>query len=454
MQSPFPFDSMLVFGFLSALLLFGAIVRARFSVIQRFLFPSCLLGGILGLILMNSGWISIRTAQLETFAYHLFNISFISMGLTGSSEKEKRAIGKKGHLKGAIWMALVQGVTFPLQAIIGGGCVLVAGFLGYKLFDTFGFLSPLGFNEGPGQALSFGKVWESVGFNDATTIGLTFAAVGFFFAFFIGIPLANWGIRKGLATNAPKTLSKDFLMGIIPKTGKKETAGHLTLHSGNLDSLAFQASMIGLVYLLCFGFVNALGLFLEPDVSKMIWGLFFFFGLIISIMVRTLMGMARIDYLIDSGIQNRVTGWSVDFLIVSTVAAIQITVAWKYVIPIATICLINGLLTTLVVLFLGRRLWSQNLERLVAIFGTVTGTVSCGLLLLRIVDPDFKTSVSIEIAIMNLFVLPFIFVCLLLVNSTIWWNWSLWLTILAFGGILILSLTLLKLFHFWGDPKF
>ena len=41
----------------------------------------------------------------------------------------------------------------------------------------------LGFNEGPGQALSFGKVWEGIGYENAATIGATFATIGFFFAF-------------------------------------------------------------------------------------------------------------------------------------------------------------------------------------------------------------------------------------------------------------------------------
>ena len=61
-------------------------------------------------------------------------------------------------------MALVEGVTFPLQAVIGGLCVILFGLFGQELFYTFGFFVPLGFTEGPGQALSIGKVWEGFGF--------------------------------------------------------------------------------------------------------------------------------------------------------------------------------------------------------------------------------------------------------------------------------------------------
>ncbi len=47
--------------------------------------------------------------------------------------------------------------------------------------------------------------------------------------------------------------------------------------------------------------------------------------------------------------------------------------------------------------------------------------MSTGLLLLRLADPDFRTPVAIEIAIMNLFSIPIIGVCLVLVNTPVWW---------------------------------
>jgi ESS family glutamate:Na+ symporter len=202
MQSPFPFDSILLFGFLGILLLAGVALRAGVPFFQRFLFPSCLIGGMLGLVIVNAGLIHFAAHDLETFAYHLFNISFISVGLTRGSETHKDSGHKKEVVKGAVWMALMQGITFPLQAAIGGLAVLSFSLFGLHLFPTFGFLAPLGFNEGPGQALSFGRVWETVGFNHAATLGLGFAAVGYFFAFFVGVPLTFWsgsppGIRSG-----------------------------------------------------------------------------------------------------------------------------------------------------------------------------------------------------------------------------------------------------------------
>ena len=342
-------------------------------------------------------------------------------------------------------MALMQGLTFPMQAVLGGLLVILLGWFGVQLFPTFGFLVPLGFNEGPGQALSIGKVWEGVGFADAATIGLTFAAVGYFFAFFVGVPLVNRGIRSGRATFGSRQLPRDFLTGILNRQGTAESAGRLTIHSGNAETLAFQSALVGGVYGITYGIIQFIGGFLPADVAGMLWGFFFFFGLGIALVVKWAMQRLNIQSLADAGVQRRITGFSVDFLIVATVAAIELKIVWDYLLPIGLIALVNGVMTTALVVYFGRRLSAYSLERTAAIYGVVTGTVSCGLLLLRIVDPDFKTPVAYELAVMNVFSLPVVGGCTVLVNGPLWWGWPLWVTILVFAGIMAVVLTLMKL---------
>jgi ESS family glutamate:Na+ symporter len=454
MQSPFPFESMLVFGCLAIMLLAGVLLRAKIAFFQRFLIPSCLIGGILGIILFNTGIMRVPVTKLEIFAYHLFNISFISVGLTRNEASKTTAKTSIHIFKAPLWMALTQSVIFPLQAISGGVIVALFGLFGIKLFPTFGFLAPLGFEEGPGQALSIGKVWQGLGFEHATTIGLTFAAMGFFFSFFVGVPLVNWGIRKGFSARGPKALPQDFLTGIISRNKKRKSAGELPFHSSNLDSLAFHTALVGLVYVLTYGLVKYLGLIVPADVASMLWGFFFIFGLSIALGIRWVMEKLEIVHLIDPGIQRRITGWSVDFLIVSTVMAIKLTIVWQYILPISGISLVSGALTTFMVVYLGRRIWSYNFERTIAIYGAVTGTVSSGLLLLRIADPDFKTPVAIEIALMNVFSIPSIGLYLVLINGPVWWNWSIGTTLLVFLGLMTLALGFIRVLKFWGSPKF
>lgn len=452
MSPPYPFDMMLVFAFLSAMLLCGVVLRARVSLFQKFLFPSCLIGGTLGLIGLHTGLVEIDTSAVETLAYHFFNMSFISVGLTRENSGETSERGWR-KFRGAGWMALIQGMTFPLQAVLSSALVLLMAMAGMALFPTFGFLVPLGFNEGPGQALSIGKVWESFGFANAATIGLTFAAAGYFCSFFVGVPLVNRGIRRGRATYGARRLPPEVVTGILPRESPSPSAGRLTLHSGNADTMAFQMALVGIVYGITYGGVRLLGMLIPADAAAILWGFFFFFGLGVALMIRKGMQALGMDHLADSGIQRRITGWSVDYLIVATVAAIQLQIVWQYWVPISLIAVANGILTTCLVVWFGRRLSAFSLERTAAIYGTVTGTVSCGLLLLRICDPDFRTPVALEMALMNVLVLPIIGGCTLLVNAPLWWGWSVGLTMSVFAGIFGLSLGMIVLLGYVRSGK-
>lgn len=452
----FSFEAYLLFGTLALFLLIGVFLRAKVGFFQRFLIPGCLIGGAIAMVLRNSGIIPMDTSLLEEFVYQLFNVSFIALGLTPSPERKESEEGEKKRIKAPVGMGLIEGVIFPLQIIVGGLLTMLFINLNFNLFNTFGFLSPLGFIEGPGQALSIGSTWETVaGFTSASTVGLTFATLGFVFAFFVGVPLVNWGIRNGLSAYAPKKLPEAFRRGITSKDEEKEVGGRLTTHSANIDSLAFQAALIGSIFILTYGLVGFLSTVLPPGLSETLWGFFFFFGLANALLVRQLMGVIGIDYLLDRELQKRISGWAVDFLIVATVTAIQLAIVLKFIIPILTIALVTGGLTLLVVFYLGKRVWSNyNLERTAGIFGTVTGTVPTGLLLIRIADPDFRTPAAIDLGVMLIFAAPFIVTSMILVNAPVLMGWSIPFTLLIFAGMMAIPLALLKILGLLGKPQF
>jgi len=457
MQEIFPFEPILIISSLAVFLLIGVILRAKISFFQKFLIPSCLIGGFVAMILRNLELIQLSHSTLEIFVYHLFNISFISVGLTQVSKTRKKETGKN-KIAGPLGMGLIQGVIFPLQAIIGGLFTLLFIYLGLELFPSFGFLAPLGFIEGPGQALSIGQSWEQIAahiYTNAATVGLTFAAIGFFFAFFVGVPLVDWGIKKGLSDQTPKVLPTDFIKGVISKSQEKKQAGFETTHPANIDSLSFHFALVGLAYMLTYGLVKMLTTIIPGDVAKMIWGFFFFFGLIVAVIIRLIINKLDLGYLVDKEIQKRITGWSVDFLIVATIAAIEVAIVWTYLLPISIIASVTGISTLFVVLYLGKRMWTRYaLERTVGIFGTVTGTVPSGLLLIRILDPDFKTPVAMDLGLTSIFAAPFVLSGMLLITAPVLWGWSVQQTILAFGVMLIVSLALIKLLGFLGKPQF
>lgn len=453
METPFPFEPLLVFGFMAIMLLLGIFLRSSIPFFQKFLIPSCFIGGAVGLVLISTGLIDVSTSLLEIFAYHLFIISFISLGLT-TNVPNNRQLAERSPVKGSLWMGFVSGAVMSMQAIVGALLVFLFNSLGFNLHPTFGFLAPLGFTQGPGQALSVGRVWEGFGFEHAATLGLSFAVFGFAFAFFVGVPLVNWGIRRGYSNQAPKSMPRDILTGIIQKGAKKEPAGELTTHSGNADTLAFHAALVGLVYVLTYLLVLAIGRFISVEVAQSLWAFFFFFGLVIALLVKFLITRIGLGYILDPGVQRRITGWSIDFLIISTIMAIQVVIVWQYIVPIVVISLSSGLLTTLVVVYLGRRTWSYSLERTVGIYGITTGNVSTGLLLLRITDPEFETPVGLELGVQAIFSAPFVLSYMLLMHAPFWWGWGIEAVVAIYAGAMVLSFVLLKAFRFLGPRRF
>jgi len=447
MTPPFSFDGILVLSFFSVLLLAGVFLRAGLGLFQKLLIPASLIGGMIGLLLVNAGLFALNTATIKAFAYHLFNISFISVGLTPPEFSPESGSRERVILKGAVWMAVVQAATFSLQALVGGGIAALFILGGRHLFETFGFLLPLAFNEGPGQALSIGRVWESAGFADAATIGLTFATIGFFFAFFVGVPMANIGLRKGRLRRQPP--APFFLKGILPKGSARASAGGMTTHSSTVDCLGFHLAQVGLAYLLTYFLMLGLTRLAPPNAASILWGFFFLFGLVVAVLLRQLMRLTPFAHLLDPPLQRRITGFSIDYLIVATGCGIELMVVWQYITPILLMGLSAGLLTTWLIILLGRRLPAYQLERSIAIYGVVTGTVSCGLLLLRIVDPELKSPAAREIGFMNLFTVPIVGGLTFFINVPLWWGWGLLPTCLVLLAIFGFSLLILYNRFLW-----
>ncbi len=456
MESPFPFELVNLFAFLGILLLVGIAHRARLRVFQYFLVPACLIGGILGFILRSTGMVPVETSLIENVAFHLFTVSFISIGLTGGGAPRAGDGGARELVKGAFWMACIFGISLPLQALIGAGVIYVYNLFAEPIYQGLGFLAALGFTLGPGQALSIGKVWETLDVQHAATLGLTFSAIGFFIASFVGVPLANWGLRRGYTTSTKggRELDRATLRGVMDWEAEKECVGRKTLHPANVDTLAFHLALVGLVYGLTYGFVTFLTAHISPQSGAMEWGFFFMWGMSIALLLRWIMGKVGLGHLIDPGVQRQITGTSVDFLIIATLTAVQVAVVRRYLVPIVGISVLAGTATILFILYFGRRLDSFGFERTMGIFGTCTGTASSGLLLLRIVDPDFESPAALEVGVMNFFNLISASGSILLISAPVVYKMRLPLVLAILGGVILACLALLKVFRLWGPRRF
>ncbi|MGB9521358.1 MAG: hypothetical protein ACPL6F_01250, partial [Anaerolineales bacterium] len=114
---------------------------------------------------------------------------------------------------------------------------------------------------------------------------------------------------------------------------------------------------------------------------------------------------------------------------------------------------LSTLFTTIVVVYLGNRLWSYNLERMVSIYGTVIGIVPTGLLLLRIADPEFRTPAALELGFCNIMGAPVIFLGVIITYAPLWWHWSVAFTVLIYAILLLIYLIALRVFHLMGKSR-
>lgn len=396
------------FGWLSIMLLVGVILRAKIGFFQKFLFPAAIIGGLIGFVLKSLGLIDISYETFTVFAIHMFTINFISIGLTGTEDADapKGKSIPKTMLKGSLWMASIMFLLSSLQAFVGIGVIGVTNLFLEDLWIGMGYLVPAGFVQGPGQAVALASVWEnSFQIHDAITLGLTFAAAGFLVSSLVGVPLANWGIRKGLATSKVKDLPRELVVG-LHETGKEPIAGNLKTHSGNIDGMSFQLAITMAVYFLTYFETIGLKAILPPAFQGLAWGMMFLWGMITAAIVRKILVKLDLTKYMDNNIQRRITGVAVDYLIIATLMAVKVATIWTHFAPVVAICLVTTLVTLVVILFFGRRLAEYSLERTLAMFGTLTGTAASGLMLLRIADPDFKTPVAYEVGIQNVFALP------------------------------------------------
>lgn len=334
------------------------------------LIPAAIIGGVVGLVLRQFDLLPGSIDDWQLVGYHLFGISFLAVGLT-RSERDEPVTG------GALWIGVGQGFSFALQAAVGGLATAALIGVGRDVFDAFGFLAPMGLEEGPGQAVSIGGVWESAGFVNAPTLGATIASVGFVAAYGGGLVVLR--IVRGAR---PSRRS--------PRSGESRRP-----RSVSGVSLALHTFGVVAGYAVIYIVVRAVAGLAGDEVRDTVLGVLFFIALLVGMGVRTVASRAGIN--LDPVPLQRITIAAVDGLTVAILASL----AWARIAadvgPLVVILSATLLASVAGVMFAGRQLSHHRFDRSLALWGTVTGTVSSGLALLSLSDPDADTPVAVEL---------------------------------------------------------
>jgi len=387
------------FLYLSTFLMFGTVLRRYVKFFQTYLIPNNLIAGFLALLIGSQGFglIDLQSDRLILYVYHLLALTFIALGL-----RQSKTTWGKGPVSKSI-MALS---SYIIQATIGIGVALILVYtIQPDLFVGTGLLLPLGFGMGPGLAATMGNSWDvALTGGEATgagQIGLTFATIGYLYAFFGGMAIIQWGIRNGKSNliTSLDSITDDMRKGVY-KDGKPPIAGKLTLTTEAVEPLAFQLSLIGLVYLLTWLVVKWLTTMmgnspaLEGFVST-VWSFHFVIGLLISLVLRKILDMSGRSYVIDKGLMNRSMGVFLDFLVIGAVAAISFKIVLLYWEAIVIMSVLAGPATGFMLYWTSKRAFDDyHFERFVELWGEMTGTINSALVLLRVTDPEFETPVA------------------------------------------------------------
>ena len=202
-------DYMIQIFILVVALLVGNVVRRKIPFIKRSLMPTSLLGGLIILIFKFIPAVNdfIDEGFMEIITYHTLGIGFIALAFKTAKESQKTST------KTVVETGLVTGAVYLLQAFIGLAVTITMVLLSFdQVIPGGGVLLALGFGQGTGQALNYGKLYETNhGFVGGTTFGLTIATMGFIVSSIVGVIYMNILKHKGKLRIADENERKEKL---------------------------------------------------------------------------------------------------------------------------------------------------------------------------------------------------------------------------------------------------
>ncbi|MBQ5573642.1 MAG: hypothetical protein IIU69_05095, partial [Bacteroidaceae bacterium] len=104
------------------------------------------------------------------------------------------------------------------------------------------------------------------------------------------------------------------------------------------------------------------------------------------------------DYLL-----NRSSGFFFDIMIVAGTAAISFENLKSFILPLILVCFFGAIATFIYINWVCKELYKgYRYEAFFAMFGTLTGTASNGMILLREIDPKYETPAANNLVLQNI----------------------------------------------------
>lgn len=436
---------------LVAALLVANVVRCNVPLLRRSLLPTALLAGLLILCLKPWDFFSslVDRHAMEMITYHALGIGFVAMAL-----KNKKIKSATTTLK-VVETGAVTASTYIIQGLVGL-LITIPLFLWWNKTDFFyasGLLLPMGYGQGPGQALNFGVTYSGWAADQGITfhgadLGLSIAAMGFIVGSLVGVVYMNLLRKRGKLSVRQGDKDEHYTLADYQAEGEIP-------HSESIDKLTVQICLVllvyGLVFLLMYGIQNLdLGDFGTKTLKPLVWGFNFLWGTLIGVLVKVIINRLRKSHVmqreyINNYTLDRIAGTSFDLMIVAGTAAIDWGNLRGLLLPLILLCLAGAAVTFWYVLRCCKKLYpGYTYEAFFSMFGMLTGTASNGMILLREIDPRFETPAANNLVLQTIPALAFGFPVLLLMGFA---PQSLQNTLITLG-IMVVALAAFAIFIF------
>ena len=449
-------------GLIALFLLLANVLRRKVPFFRKSLMPTAVLAGFLFLILRTAGLLIFKaetleklpynpfdTTILEMLTYHGIAIGFIALSLRVTKKNPDAHSALIAPKSGALIVS-----TYLVQGIAGILISLLLFYLFYRaqttVFAASGILLPMGYGQGPGQANNIGSTFEKLGLSGGRSFGLAIAAAGYLCACIVGVIYINvLARRKKREREAHEEIS-----GSVVTVADFQDENEIPI-AESLDKFSVQVALVLLVYLITFLFsygVDTLVTMLAPGVAKtvspLLWGFNFVIGTLMAMLTRKVLGVFRKTKTMTRQYQNnyllsRISGLAFDVMIVCGIASINIEDLQGLWIPFALMAVAGGVVTFFWLKWLSKRIYpNYSEEAFVSMYGMMTGTISSGVMLLREIDPNFRTPAANNLLTGSAFAIVFGAPMLLLVGLAPASILMTWVTL----GLLLVYLALLLVF--------
>ena len=188
---------------------------------------------------------------------------------------------------------------------------------------------------------------------------------------------------------------------------------------GELASRLKVTAAVVVKKLMGYGMMQLLGA-LIPSFKSLFFGLNYLLGVVAALIIKAVnkflmkKGVVKQQH-INAFMMTRISGFFFDFMIVSGIAAIKIRLLSDYWIILLALGLGGALVTYLYDHFVSKKLFPGYVEeQFLMLYGMLTGTASTGIILLRQLDPEFKTPAAENMVYLNFPAIAFGFPMMLL----------------------------------------